>query len=256
MSSSFAKFRRWLPRRRTLFASALSCVLLVGLFVQVGVSQPDTDVDVINCLDLKKFAPASSSEATLQLVCGGGFWTRGAVGGSHVRLPLAAVSHKARHNGGLTPRWGKLRGTTGERVRYTTKEVLKDLIRRQNIPMPRKDSKTARRHRTTPYNVYQIWWTPRSEGTTYKYGITRQKKVDGTCCSMARRRAGVRACNDYLQERWWMNASCQSGWIRTNVKGFYRARLWEAAYIARWAKLYRAAPANVWCPPGQNRSCR
>lgn len=97
------------------------------------------------------------------------------------------------------------------------------------------------------YRIYQVWFKGSSKfkkkpgpGKTdaWKYGLTEHSQQN------RRRTEGVRRCNRHKST---VVGSCQSKWVRQNIRGYGRARVYEAAYAAKY-KVRRGR-----CPIGMPR---
>lgn len=162
----------------------------------------------------------------------------GAFSGGRVRIPLVASSGLAAL-GYIGVNWGRIEKRFGKRTRNVKETRMRAFVKSWDVPWPRKDSKTAKRHRRTRYSVYRIWYTDHrtARKLAWKYGITRKGK--------ARPESQLPTCNGHPDTVW---LSCKWKWLRVRVKGYYRARAIEAAYAAR----FKARTGH--CPIGM-KSC-
>jgi hypothetical protein len=111
----------------------------------------------------------------------------------------------------------------------------RNLARWQRVPFPDPNSWSARTYRRTIYGVYVIRFFRYGVWSTWKYGETRVGVSRpwiqiGTCQLM-------------------MAAVCAFDWIAIG-RGWYRARVFEAFFIAAYKWNYGH------CPWGQYRTCR
>lgn len=102
------------------------------------------------------------------------------------------------------------------------------------VPFPSPRSKSATKRANDTYLVYAI---VADNGSTYKYGISRQK-------GLTRPNSQLSGCRKYY------NSGCRSVPL-TRVRGFYQARTVEATLILGYTMKNKGK-----CPPGQAKSCR
>jgi len=144
-----------------------------------------------------------------------------------------------------TSNWGKVHPPVHENIVDTTNlEILRSIIRQQpRVPMPDPDSKKAQDtdKDNVRYMIYMLHMPDRPTlNRTWKYGITT---TDGY-----RPNRQLSKCNKNR------DPTEKCGWraLRVEVRGFYRARMYEAAYIANYVRKHDRHQ----CPPAQVKSCR
>jgi hypothetical protein len=76
------------------------------------------------------------------------------------------------------------------------------------------------------------------KGKVWKYGISR--------VGQSRPASQISSCNRYYGA----SSGCKYTVLRSNMKGWFNARSWEAAMILKYVARHRH------CPPGQAKSCR
>ncbi|MFG2943178.1 RHS repeat-associated core domain-containing protein [Streptomyces sp. NPDC048282] len=97
-----------------------------------------------------------------------------------------------------------------------------------SIPLPNHNSKSAKKHKNTKYIGYMIYY----KGKIWKYGISRVGK--------SRPASQISSCNRHYK----VSSGCKYTVLRSNMKGWIRARSWEAGMMA----IYVARHGH--CPPG------
>ncbi|CUR57285.1 hypothetical protein NOCA240031 [metagenome] len=136
-------------------------------------------------------------------------------------------------------RWGGIGGAVvGVTLSAVGVEAMKDYVRAHRVPWPNADSTTARKHRKTAYNLYQIWMTRKKTGNKdlFKYGITRLALGKG------RPQSQIGTCNRNAAV---VKDSCHWRWVRVHIAGWYRARGWEATYCARYVARKNHRPLGM-----------
>lgn len=100
------------------------------------------------------------------------------------------------------------------------------------VPWPRATAKRAKD--MSPHGVYQIYARD-SAGKirVYKYGITKN--------GASRPKSQLKRCAKV------MGGPCQFDWLRTGVKGWFRARKVEAIHATKYKHVTGK------CPPGMRR---
>lgn len=178
-----------------------------------------------NCLDIPgRVSPVAKHHATtieLQLVCKGGY--RGPAGGSATAVPRGGFYIPRDTYGTPGARANKVDGSA---VRM---RKLRRLAREERVPWPRRNNRMPK---TARYDVYAIY--PIGGGTdTWKFGITR--------VGASRPRSQLGACGRHF------GTDCDFTWLRRDIKGWTRARKWEAGHAARFKSKFGH------CPPGMPR---
>lgn len=142
-------------------------------------------------------------------------------------------------------KWGMVKPPVHEKVVDTTNlEILRSIIQQQpRVPMPDPNSKKAQDtdRDNVRYMIYMIYMNDRPTlNRVWKYGITTTEGY--------RPNRQLSKCNEN------QDPTEKCGWrpLRTEVRGFYRARMYEAAYIANYVRKH----ASHDCPPAQVTSCR
>ncbi|MFI7140061.1 DNRLRE domain-containing protein [Streptomyces massasporeus] len=103
-----------------------------------------------------------------------------------------------------------------------------------DVPLPNPRSKSAKKYKNSKYIGYMIYY----KGKVWKYGISRVGK--------SRPASQISSCNRYYR----VSSGCRYTVLRSNMKGWFYARSWEAAMILQYVARHRH------CPPGQAKSCR
>ncbi|MCL2543703.1 MAG: hypothetical protein FWE71_14770 [Nocardioidaceae bacterium] len=180
-----------------------------------------------DCVEDERPLKAGSSQLADLFACGGGaiaVLPFGDFAGPRISIPLVAGGALIGL-GYVGASWGKIEPRFGTRTKYVKETRMRQFVKKERVPWPNSSSKTARRHRNTRYDVYQIWYKDHETGRTlaWKYGITR----------IGRRRpeSQIGTCNGAEETVW---ESCDWKWVRQKVRGYFRARAIEATYAARF----------------------
>lgn len=155
----------------------------------------------------------------------------------------------------MGPKYGNHAGLIGMRTAAITLAATKAYVNYasnlpgDNVPWPNLQLPKAKKtdDDNVRYRIYQVWFTGSSEfkkkpgpGKTdaWKYGLTEHGQ------DMRRRNEGMRLCERDNRTK---NESCESKWVRQNIRGYGRARVYEAAYAAKY-KVRRGR-----CPIGMTK---
>ncbi|MFE4826788.1 DNRLRE domain-containing protein [Streptomyces sp. NPDC056672] len=103
-----------------------------------------------------------------------------------------------------------------------------------DVPLPNKNAQSAKKYKNSKYIGYMIYY----KGKVWKYGISR--------VGQSRPASQISSCNRYYGT----SSGCKYTVLRSNMKGWFNARSWEAAMILQYVARHRH------CPPGQATSCR
>lgn len=151
---------------------------------------------------------------------------------SPLRAPRAGIPSRPKTL--PASNWGTPKRYIDRFVTYHTgKRILRELIAMYDVPKPgRKEFR--KNHK---YKVYVIWLNMGKPklSQVWKYGITSKGKK--------RPKSQVWKCEENRPEYY----TCTWRWLRTDIRGFYRARWWEATYFANYKRVF----GN--CPPGARR---
>lgn len=150
----------------------------------------------------------------------------GALSGSSVGAPSSGGAWAS------SPYYG-VRATSTVASEASSMRVIESNARKIKVPWP--NPRAVRARDMSEYRVYQIYYTKRNGGTRlYKYGITKVGE--------ARPRDQLRNCAQATGV-----AECEWLWVRTEIRGWLRARRVEAGYAMKY-KLKLGE-----CPPGMKR---
>lgn len=98
------------------------------------------------------------------------------------------------------------------------------------VPWPRRTAKRAKD--MSKHGVYEIRAVDQSgQVRIYKYGITK--------VGPKRPQSQIAKCQRV------MGARCRWNWVRTDVKGWYRARKVEAAYATKYKHTHGRCPKGM-----------
>lgn len=216
-----------LKKRHRLRGPAVATVALLvgGLLGAVGTAQP---VDA-SCAFFK--SGESAPESARAKKCGSGAGRPAPVAGGSIAVPRGSATA-----GALTRPFGTI-GRVGGTVTATVLVAKAHHIAvNLDLPWPSRHSRTARRHAKTRYGIYQIYFRSQAmkKVDAYKYGITR--------AGATRPKSQLRTCaNDYRTA----TLRCHYRWVRRNVVGFYRARVIETMYCARYVMKVGRRPYGM-----------
>lgn len=82
----------------------------------------------------------------------------GAFTGPNIRIPLSAGAELVAL-GYIGANWGKIERSFGKETKEVKETRMRAFVKSHDVPWPNANSKTAKKHRDTRYNVYQIWYT-------------------------------------------------------------------------------------------------
>jgi len=160
--------------------------------------------------------------------CGG---APGLVAGSRIGLlqPSAGRGYVGRP-------YGSIKGVSGTVMSAATVAAVKSFLDAYDVPLPKADSRTARRHAKTRYNLYQIFYFDKKKDRVdaFKYGITR--------IGQSRPQGQIKACQKHPRTH---TDKCRWKWVRTKIKGWHRARRIEGAYCARYVAARGRRPYGM-----------
>lgn len=119
---------------------------------------------------------------------------------------------------------------------------MKRKIKKFGVAMPCYKCDKRKKRKKKKYRIYQVYYTV-SIGSShlYKFGFAKKKLP-----KKAVKRTQERLCNKNVPKRF----GCYFLWSRDKVKGWFRARMWESAYVARYKKFLETG-----CPPGNKNIC-
>ena len=214
---------------RVLLLSALACLLLTALpngtphrATDLGKS-PTVDVlELRGCSHKAYRFRAESGAVVIRLACG----SRLISGGLTAKRPPGPT-----HGGGWTKKstWGKPGKGTKPASAWSMPKIRSE-ARYHKVPWPRKTAKRAKD--MSKHGVYEIRAIDASgKVRIYKYGIT---KVGRT-----RPQSQIAKCQRV------MGARCRWTWVRTDVKGWYRARKVEASYATKYKHVHGRCPKGM-----------
>jgi hypothetical protein len=115
-------------------------------------------------------------------------------------------------------------------VRSNSIRVIENHARKLKVPWPR--TGTTRAADMSPHNVYQIFARTKSgKVIVWRYGITK--------VGASRPRSQLKACEAAL------GVDCHWDWVRTDVKGWLKARRVEAGYATKYKSRFGKCPKGM-----------
>jgi len=199
-------------------------IVVFALVMGLGLSAPALSAEA-QCRFLRhNKMPAAAGDKR----CGG---AGGSLAGPRIGLPQPSSSA-----GYLGRPYGSIKGVSGALMSAATVAAVKAFLDTYDVPWPRADSPTARRHAKTRYNLYQIFYFDKKKDRVdaFKYGITR--------VGDERPRSQLRACAVHPKTH---TERCRYKWVRVGIKGWHRARRIEGAYCARYVAAKGRRPHGM-----------